>query len=1361
MTFAITQPESGKYYRIVNQNPDKSVNTEGVRHGYVITENTTSHGLNATEPGSDTKYNQIWKYTGSKFQNAHTSRYINTLSRSVQGVTSTSGANVTISDKGTYFLLTCGMQIHADGSNVIVGWNDEGNKSNWWDFEEVTVDQDALAIVQEQYKKEQEEKAALEAIAAKSDSYAKIVAGYFTDAACTQLNDACSKKSDAQMKEMMTADGLPTELQTIILRIKNKWSDELNPTLSERFRIQDYKCYTQADIKHTPKSTQMSDQNNPTGIWTNTLQLMYVFVGDDIPEGTSLRIASSDGAEVSRVWWSNGTALKKGLNILYCSADNAYQWIMYTAPGQIGKRIDRFPTIKIHIEGGDVLGYADVAGKDEAAANAEYELTLKNAKAIMAQKGVSTKKMNFAVKGERGLMLFPVDAYNQIWGDQAWNGKKYGYKIYKSMKFYDNVLMWEWSAMGWQDRVEAGEALDTHEHLAAGAGDAWYPSYINNLAPTMMYYAGKNPYSSDGYTCMPSVGAIESSYNAERADFDVWCVGHESGHNNQGTINLPSSMESSNNYFSNVIQYLCGYRLSRGMSFMENMDYVQDNIVFPQRSISMTLRMYFNLYLYYHRAQNNMQFSQKLHKLLRADGMTFGGDGWLDGSFGGANMGTAANSWLKFYEKACEAAGEDLTEYFRLWGFFIPTDKAGGSIEKANGKYYAYCGDYSSYYITCSQKDIDAAIARVKKKGYRENKEIMFIEDRLKPQKRWDVWSDGSQWKVTSDGGDASNETQLKEWYGDLGYADEYIKGQASKADGYSYTVAGRKVTMKGQGGVGIIVYNEDGTIGYLSNRLTFTMPAEVAAGNFTIKVIQGDGVEVEAENAINSSDPAVQKDALQAAVEASKELTNLVDDKTVGFYTTASVADLLSLVEQANAALKSGDTSKYKELAQAIGNEIINVNLNAKKNELKTNAVYTLRNYQFKNQGGASYLSGTNTSAVSDGKSTSSQWLFVPISATSNKYYLQNRSSLKLISNVGDNGAFKAEAESAANGYKFTLGAADGGTFYIQFTNSEGSTKCINETPSWNGIISWGEGEGSRWYISEVEEIEGITGEELQGLISNTQSLISQAGTISTSVQKLALQCTDANAPYYIKTNREDTSFPLKNIIDGDKSTNFRTKKGTAYSNITIDLGEGNEANYLRLTCTTTTAQDGTSPKTIVAMPSTGMSSGFVTKEKSEFTGLADGSNKTYYNDTKEAAKEYRYWRFQVTETQSESTGYPIFSLAEIQIRTLVATVTLNEAYSTLDTKILKSANAACKTAQDKYKTLSSLLSNTATYNDLKAAYDALLAAMEAIAPTAVETIETATEQNSTIYDMQGRRLNKIGKSGLYIINGKKVLVK
>ena len=549
MTFALVTPEEGKYYRIINQNPEKSVNTGGQSYGYAITENTVNNKLTAEAQAGDTKYNQLWKYTKGKLQNAHTQRYFPSLNISQAGYTNTYGQAITLEDKGKYFLIKAGNQVHADGSNTIVGWNDANNQSNWWCFEEVTVDADALKAVQDLYAEQQDKKHELEAIAAKEKTYAPIVEGYFSDGACTQLKDEFKSMTDEAFAARMTSDNLPAEIQQMVLNIKNEWKDEHNPALSKRFRVQDYKVYTRCQgPKDKWVSTQMADMNNPTGIYTNSLQLMYVFVEGDIPEGTTLKIAGAEGSEITLIWDWDGTPLHKGLNILYCGTDFTNQWIMYTCEADYAKPLSEYPDLKIHIEGGKVIGYCDVDyTQTEDAVNADYTTVLENAKSVLGES--NWNKINFTVKGERGVMVFPIDCFNDIWSSKT----TWGSKIYKSMKFYDDVLKWEWSAMGWQSRVESGEGDNELEHLTAGGGEAIYPEYVNNLAPTMMLYQGKNPYSGNSYTCMPGIWAVESSYNGERANFDVWCVGHESGHNNQHTINLPSSMESSNNYFSNLI----------------------------------------------------------------------------------------------------------------------------------------------------------------------------------------------------------------------------------------------------------------------------------------------------------------------------------------------------------------------------------------------------------------------------------------------------------------------------------------------------------------------------------------------------------------------------------------------------------------------------------------------------------------------------------------------------------------------------------------------------------------------------------------------------------------------------------------
>ena len=1339
MTFALVTPEEGKYYRIINQNPEKSVNTGGQSYGYAITENTVNNKLTAEAQAGDAKYNQLWKYTKGKLQNAHTQRYFPSLNISQAGYTNTYGQAITLEDKGKYFLIKAGNQVHADGSNTIVGWNDANNQSNWWCFEEVTVDADALKAVQDLYAEQQDKKHELEAIAAKEKTYAPIVEGYFSDGACTQLKDEFKSMTDEAFAARMTSDNLPAEIQQMVLNIKNEWKDEHNPALSKRFRVQDYKVYTRCQgPKDKWVATQMADMNNPTGIYTNSLQLMYVFVEGDIPEGTTLKIAGAEGSEITLIWDWDGTPLHKGLNILYCGTDFTNQWIMYTCEADYAKPLSEYPDLKIHIEGGKVIGYCDVDyTQTEDAVNADYTTVLENAKSVLGES--NWNKINFTVKGERGVMVFPIDCFNDIWSSKTESGSK----IYKSMKFYDDVLKWEWSAMGWQSRVESGEGDNELEHLTAGGGEAIYPEYVNNLAPTMMLYKGKNPYSGNSYTCMPGIWAVESSYNAERANFDVWCVGHESGHNIQHTINLPSSMESSNNYFSNLITTMYGYRMSRGWNFMSNMNYVQNNIIFSHRDISITLRMYYNLWLYYHRAGHNKQFTQRLHKLLRADRMQFGGEGWHEGSFGGANKGSAKNSWLKFYEKACEAAGEDLTEYFRLWGFFIPTSEAGGSIEKIGTKYYAYCGDYSSYYINCEQSDIDAAIKRVKAKGYRVNKEILFIEDRQKLQQRHDPWAQPGDMKPDN-GGTLRTEEWLRNEYGDLGYYEDYKAGQESKAQNYSFVANGTTVTLTGEGGVGVLVYNGDDIV-YYSNKLTFTLPAEVALTDYTVKVIGGDGTELEAVDATEGGKAAQGASILQEVVDETKFYTNLIDNTNtkVGFYTPEAAVSLNEAIEAAREAIANKDASQFATLCERLQSEMQQLSAGTGKVQISESGIYTLRN----NARGRYLTDEASTAATADGKNA--KWLFVK---TGSKYYMQNYDTQKLIG-----GWYTVNAESLGAAQSLTLKDAGNGTWYLKMPNDGGKDKCINNTP-WNEqIIQWDEDGGSQWYITKVEDIDYFTQADVQQLINETKNLVATVGTLSEGFQKLDLQASDKNAPYYVSTNKSNTQFPIANLVDGNKETDFYTKRETSSSiphNFTINLGAGNEAQQMRLTIIA--PNDGLQPKVIKAIPGESALKFF----EEEATLWEDipllEAQKAKALSTKEVGKPYQYWRFQVLAVHGSDV--PQFGLSDIQLRTLTTTLAYNTGYEGVGKNLVMDAEAAHKAATSKLAVISTALTNLDTYSTLKAAYDALKEATDQA--TGIEGVAAGESKSAEgIYDLSGRRVSKPAKAGIYVVNGKKVV--
>lgn len=1372
LTAMAQRPTAGKYYRIVSQHPEKTTNGDDA-HGFVITENLISNALSASEVGADDQYNQIWKYSGGKFQNANTQRYIGQVIRSSQAYTSETGQAVTIEPKDANFLIRSGNgeYLHADGGNAIVGWHDTNNAGDWWKFEEVTVDEAAVQVAQEAYKKMQEEKASLMGIVNKANVYAPIVEGYFTGKGCTELKAEYAAMTDDAFKAKMTADELPEQIQTMVLGIKNKWAGEFNPDMSARFRVQSYKAYTRCDDagtnpnspKWTARASQMSDRNNPTGIWSDGVQLIYVFVESEIPAGTTLKIAGASGSGVIGLFDNQGIELKQGMNIIYSGLNYTTWWVMYTCAADYTKPVSEYPEVKIHIEGGEVLGYVNrhisadevFNTADEEATNAEYAEVLDNAINLMKSKAKDMTAINFTVMGERGLFEFPLDSYRQIWSKES----KYGAKIYKSITFYDNVLKWEWSNMGWQDRVVNGKADNSLENISGG-GDAFWPTYINCKAPTMQCPDGKNPYSGNSHTGMPGTWAVESSYNAERADFDVWCCGHESGHNNQSTINLPSCTESSNNFFSNVITTQYGYRLGRGWSFGENFDaYGYGKTVFCQRDISITMRMWYNLWLYYHVAGHNKQFMPTLHKLLREDLMSFGGEGWHNGKFGGANKGNATTSWLKFYEKACQAAGEDLTEYFRMWGFLTPTAEAAGDyIEVIDGKYYAYCGDYSSYYVHCEKADIDAAIARVKANNWRENLEVMFIEDRQILRQRHDPWAQPGDMKRYNWGSEPTAESLQKD-YGNVGDVLTFIDGSANTSD-YKYILTGNHITLSGTGGAGFIVRDKDGNIAYMANKYEFDIPVDVALNGFTIETINADGSKTAvADKALTATDDD-KLEMLQKAIELAGTYTVMGDPtgKKVGLFTPETLADLESFVAEGESAISGKEVDSYLAITKKLNDEVLRLQVEDPTKKIEEGTLYVINSVR--DAGRYLATSGRNVVGGTSATDEKASWMFIPANDKNDgTYYLQNRNSKQLMGATqnakgGVIGVTMVE-ELPASTCMFKIVAVGNGKFTVRPMDNTN----VNIDPSGN-IAMWGSAdEGSQWTIQEAEKLEPVTDEMFDELLAKSRDLLADVCDVTVDLKPITLQTTDENAAGYISTNEPgEDAHPLSLLVDASAMTYFVSNKqnstSTAPHHLMIDLGS--RVRNVQFELVGNNTSNNNYAKNIYVYGSNNGASW--TK-----VGMINGTKVKIVSSIIRGATSYRYWRLDVVSTSGKTADtalYPWFAMGDLKMYEATETVTRKTAFESIAssyfTKLVKSVDEAEAQQGAFFRTT---LSDVVTYEDLLDCYDKLYTRASKIDPSVdIKGIEADKAADSDIYDLSGRKVTKAGK-GMYIINGKKVL--
>ncbi len=76
---------------------------------------------------------------------------------------------------------------------------------------------------------------------------------------------------------------------------------------------------------------------------------------------------------------------------------------------------------------------------------------------------------------------------------------------------------------------------------------------------------------------------------------------------------------------------------------------------------------------------------------------------------------TAQNDYIHFFKKACDAAGEDLTDFFGYWGFLKPV----------NGNVYADWG------LTLTTTQINTAKRYAQKQTTKGNPAMIFIDDRV------------------------------------------------------------------------------------------------------------------------------------------------------------------------------------------------------------------------------------------------------------------------------------------------------------------------------------------------------------------------------------------------------------------------------------------------------------------------------------------------------------------------------------------------------------------------------------------------------------------------------------------------------
>lgn len=821
----ISSPKAGKYYRIISYDYGRPLRVD------------YATGTVTTEAGTiENDFSQLWKLVanGDRFDlvNAYTGKYIlkQNGSCSVPYKTDIAGnGGFLFTEVPDPFTLMFAM---VDQGNVgihcaqtqgyqAVGWY-VSSSANRWVLKEVTVDEEKLKQAQAEYQ-------SYNSLTNNADVYWQKMSKYFADNAATQIAPVYAGTGTDELKAQMQSDGLPDVLQNIVLKIKNQvWASyKSKNNWEKKFRIANYKAYS--DNFHWAWKVGMSYQfgnlTNPTGITAYPKNTLLVFVDSDIPADATLE------AETVQLCNATGTRslLKKGLNIIAVDKESNL-FIRYIAnTHNTQKKLADFPEMKIHVEGGSVNGYFDLTkGDDNQVWKDLCDDGLLTAQAL----NLKTKNIVFHMNASKVKQACPE-------------------KMSELLDIWNDIVQMEIDLKGLQAKV----ADRCNNVLNA-----------TSVKSSYMYATNYGSYYEE------STLASIMNYENMRMGGSIWGPAHEFGHNHQNLFNPHGCTEVSNNLFSNVAVFNQGVRTSRGNGSSQNIagQYAAGKH-FADFDIWCKTQMYYKLWLYFHAAGNNPKFYQTLFSLLNEDPMKK------------PHHIQGPDEWLKMALKCCEAAEADLSEFFQMYGFFVPVNQK-------------EVDDYGKHTLTATQEQIDEVLAKMhaypKKLG-----NIIFIDDHIRQSPATYAGAPEGTMRQDYEAGVAIGKM------GDHGQWEDFkpgavkpagarLKESLVRADG-TMSLSFDKVLP---GTMGYKIYNKSGKLLFIANTDQIVLPVSV------VNQLQGEQPVIKAAKA-DGTDTQVTSEELGILDAIALQPDDVADVYTV----SGTVAARHITVGEANGRLPLG----------------------------------------------------------------------------------------------------------------------------------------------------------------------------------------------------------------------------------------------------------------------------------------------------------------------------------------------------------------------------------------------------------------------------------------------------------------------
>lgn len=1290
-------------------------------------------------------------------------------------------------------------KMHCDGSKNIVGWSVDGQATHWTitevDFTADAIEANWAAIDNFVFTDTQ------------ITNFKASLAAIFTDAACTTLNATYAAMSLSELQADAHYTALPATLQNMVTKVWNEqtstqdrataWGEDhvdgepakaWSGDYAKRYRVQNYEIYTNRDcVNSALKINIHTNLNNPTGIITKERDALYIMVDGEIKEGASLYLGSYSGhGQAGNA--TDGVQLQTGLNVVPCFVDKQWTCIYYTAntmkawDGKTNKGthpLSFYPDLKIHIEGGHVNGYYNEVGDALYAHGRTGENVTPTGDNEEDWDYLAARNVldDITIVGKRIVFQFNFKDPITESGDTC-KGTDYYFTAdaegNRRVRITD--FLERWNRIVWAQNLTMG--LESAESVAAA--NALYPT-LDNPSRGVYAYTGKDKEYASSYedyyrmhclaigipTGYMSGGWTSSNYNYGTFQAiiegittnagNTWGPGHEIGHQHQGPINTAGLTEVTNNLFANICVWYDGRATSRTNSGEGDLSYVlkaynEENSDFFTNNIWAQTQMYYKLWLYYHLVGHNNKFYPRLFEMLRRDPIQRNYN-QLDVQEGeNGTKVTGKTPLLHFYKKCCLAAGEDLTEFFRAYGFFTPMNKR-------------YVGDYASAEYTQTQAQIDATIAEVKALGYPENHTVLFINDCTgTPFYQHDGKTERSRL------GDSGT-------YSDLGAYTDY-NGTTSNDEvtgTYELTVANGNATMVGAtGGAGFLIYDGNGKLLSFSSDYTFPLSDEaliaIAKGTATVQVLNAEGTSTPVVYDGGSAAVSLLAGLLaevKIVVDAVDDGGNSGTDYTkVGFYKKSEVTTLLSLYEEAKNLYEEGAQSGYVSAYKALKAEFDAVKANEfARVALVAGSTCVLVNKEVPTR----YISETGSNTVTTTNVTggvvvanvpaTGRWI-LEASTTSGAYNFKNVSTTNYWLALSGNTQLTTGAEKKS----YTFLDNEDGSWGIKYSEND---QLIHKAGG-NNIVGWWDtsNENSHWYITMVSKPQVLEASmNLEDLVTKTTTLMNKMANVSgKGAQDMST--------FRITSNATEQGHGTALMVDGDLTTFFHTVwSGTAVNEnhyFQIDCGEGLSLEEFTFNYTTRPAGSGGSDaptQFVITGSNTTDANGDVigwTDITTISEGLPSEKATSYTSGTiGTLGTAYRYLRFTVpTASGGTFGGQYYFGIAEFSISRPVAKVnSIVEKYAADALGGNQLTNAKLIAADDALYASKQLLANgeatadelTAKYTALKAQYDILLATYNAAKLVDLTAAQTSLQQ---VIDKTQTLLNQCGSVSIVKAN-------